>query len=796
MRMNKDETKRGRVTWVLMLMAGTLSSSLVAQDADFQLMNAIPDDMFVVTASRPHPQRQFLDDYWGQVWQAFEDSGTTGEVLELVLSFTDDEHRSKFNRIRKHFTGLAGNVQWSELGSKEVAFGERLAQPVRLDTVAGVMKVGGHSVVDEGVKYGVAVTGTVVPGEQVTNAGSVWIGPPDVVLLFRSDEDVARGGFDGLVEIFRATFAEIDRLAGTEFAFEELEVDGTSWVSLDLLQFDHGGPQMPISIGLHGDVVIATFGKQIREDVSGLLSGKGSKRSIADSPRFKAAFAALPPANDAIEFFDMQSLKGSLEIYVQTAVQGIGRDLAKRPNDDVVNSGQDFEANNLNRFALEAYGRGDSEKALQLAEAAHEANPRDSLVLYNLACFSSLVGQHEEALDWLEQAVEGGFHAPNKILGDSDLVALRDTDRFRATVEMAKSKARAEPQSWLNAAQTLIDRFLDSLAIIDYGATVYTTDGHATYSDSITVLVEGARDNPFYPVISATRPIQSFARHLPKETTSYSVSGASDLQPLYTYLEQSLAEVGPLGEKLLQDWEQLQTEWDLDVQKDVLGLLGGEVVTATFKLGSHQEWIWMAEVENQELATELLASALVILPIELGKMARENPMMSMAMLRSTPSRNKNLPGFHEVTFGMSPQASMFGVSEGWLVLGSSAEAVLLVQATAAGEHPNVLENESVVKAALFPKGSVARMTFADHSNDAVAAGTAIRTMSAVGGMMGAAIPDPEARTVLARIIGIIAGLAPVVESINFFDSTSSHMTFDGSVWLERSVTHYVDPETR
>jgi selenide,water dikinase len=37
---------------------------------------------------------------------------------------------------------------------------------------AGVMMLGGHSVADEGVKYGVAVTGTVKPGEQVTNAGA------------------------------------------------------------------------------------------------------------------------------------------------------------------------------------------------------------------------------------------------------------------------------------------------------------------------------------------------------------------------------------------------------------------------------------------------------------------------------------------------------------------------------------------------------------------------------------------------------------------------------------------------
>jgi selenide,water dikinase len=39
-------------------------------------------------------------------------------------------------------------------------------------TEAGVMMLGGHSVVDDGVKYGVAVTGLVRPGEQVTNAGA------------------------------------------------------------------------------------------------------------------------------------------------------------------------------------------------------------------------------------------------------------------------------------------------------------------------------------------------------------------------------------------------------------------------------------------------------------------------------------------------------------------------------------------------------------------------------------------------------------------------------------------------
>jgi len=48
---------------------------------------------------------------------------------------------------------------------------------------AGVLLLGGHSVVDEGIKFGVAVTGTVRPGSQVINGGAL---PGDVVYLTKS----------------------------------------------------------------------------------------------------------------------------------------------------------------------------------------------------------------------------------------------------------------------------------------------------------------------------------------------------------------------------------------------------------------------------------------------------------------------------------------------------------------------------------------------------------------------------------------------------------------------------------
>jgi tetratricopeptide (TPR) repeat protein len=760
MRTHENDKAHGRAASVLLVMAGLLSAPLVAQDDTFELMNAIPDDMFIVTASRPNPDRQFLDDYWMEVWNAFEASGTVGACYDLAVGLADADDRKEIERIKGRFTDLIGAVEWAHLASKETAFGERLHKPIPI------------------------------------HGGTAFIGPPDIVVMLRSDADTARSGFEGSVAILREVFAEIDRLAGTELQFEETDLHGTSFVSINLLQVEPSAPVLPIGIGLHDDVLILTFGDTIRSDVAGLLAGTGDARAISASPRYRAAFGSLPPADDAIEFFDMDNLKGALENYAELMVHGIGRDIEASASDDVVNAWQDDEANTLTKWANDAYRKGDHEKALKLTEAAYEVNPKDSVVLYNLACFNTLVGHEDVALDWLHKAVAGGFHAPNKISHDPDLSALHEDPRFDEAVEAARLEARSVPQGWLSAVETIADRCLASLDIIEYSATVHRTVGYATHSESIMVLADDAEDNAFYPVLAASRPIESFAKHLPKETVSYAVTGGTSLQPLYTFLEDSITETGPLGEKLLTDWNKMQQSWGVDVEHDVLGLLSGQSVQATFKLGAHEEWVWMGEVEDEEFAAEMLAMGLAAAPQVITELSKENPMMAMLGVRSWETRNEELAGFHEVMFGMSQQKTLAGVDDGWLVFGSSPEAVLLTRATAAGDHPNVLENTELMGAALAPEGPAIMVTFTDHAGDAAEAGNAIRSMAMVGGMIGGMIPEPDAQTIISRIIGIVSGLAPVVEAIDFYDTSSSHITFDGQTWRTRSVTHYADPNAR
>ena len=86
-------------------------------------------------------------------------------------------------------------------------------------------------------------------------------------------------------------------------------------------------------------------------------------------------------------------------------------DAVVHPNDVYRNAGINAKASKVNQQALDAYHGGDYAKALSLVKQAHEIEPKDTIMLYNLACFNALVGNRDEALDWLQKAVEAGFYA-------------------------------------------------------------------------------------------------------------------------------------------------------------------------------------------------------------------------------------------------------------------------------------------------------------------------------------------------------------------------------------------------
>jgi len=86
--------------------------------------------------------------------------------------------------------------------------------------------------------------------------------------------------------------------------------------------------------------------------------------------------------------------------------------------------------------------RSEYEKALEQYKKAMELEPKNSIVLYNIACTYSRMKKLEEALDALERCVEAGYRDVEWMEKDADLDNLRDEPRYKAVVRRLREEAK------------------------------------------------------------------------------------------------------------------------------------------------------------------------------------------------------------------------------------------------------------------------------------------------------------------------------------------------------------------
>jgi Flp pilus assembly protein TadD len=77
-------------------------------------------------------------------------------------------------------------------------------------------------------------------------------------------------------------------------------------------------------------------------------------------------------------------------------------------------------------YAIRRVPEGSVQKAAEVLRPAVDKFPKEATIPYNLACYSCVLGEEEEAMDWLREAVRrGGIKKIRAMaLGDDDLEPL------------------------------------------------------------------------------------------------------------------------------------------------------------------------------------------------------------------------------------------------------------------------------------------------------------------------------------------------------------------------------------
>jgi len=727
---------RSRVVGLIAVVAmvALVCPAAQAKGGKFTLPAAVPGDVFLCVAERHNPERDFLDQYWGEVWEALQASGVGTDLVDLVNSLLSEGQQDELERLKERASQLVAGVDWDQLDAREFAFGYRM------------------------------------PALQKTEGG-YNMGPPDMVFLFR-------GEAEGAAKVNKAAGEEMLQVERKELPGAKVGRLGMAWAPISL------------NVAVRSDVIVIAVGDPMLEETLGLLAGQGSKKAISADPRFASVFKKLPPAEDLMFFFDMQRMLGD--------IRGIAEEIIESemsPKESaVVNAYQNEDAVALNKEAVMAAQDGDHAKALELILKAHEADPADSVVMYNMSCFYCLTGSKEEALKWLGNAVDGGFNNPKLISADPDLKDLRGDPRYEAALAKATQVVANGQKGQAKAVHGILKRILDVPGIVDHIASIEYTDGYTTHAESMVVLAPDAGSKPFYDVVGKQQPLTTFDRYLPAETVSYSVSNGLDFAALYKFIEDSFHEAGPQGEEMWAYWTKKQQEWEIDVARDLTGWIDGQMVTVQIGQGMASTSVLMLKVTDEAMAREKVASAIEFASTAMKELAASNPMLGMYAPRTSPLTHEKLEGFYNLAFAMQPM--VWGVADGYLIFGTSADAVALCLETAAGDHPNIRSNKQVMAEALLPEGKFASVSFTDKRGLGQQLSVVLGMVSMAGMGIPMLIPDPDIRQAVVKVVGIVGKLSPVVAKINFYKSTAAYTTFDGKAWHTREVTHYQSPAER
>ncbi len=350
--------------------------------------------------------------------------------------------------------------------------------------------------------------------------------------------------------------------------------------------------------------------------------------------------------------------------------------------------------------------------------------------------------------------------------------AKQQISQLRGMVDFVRTAGQGNPNA--QRAAGLMELFFDEATFMDYEVTVEYTEGNLNRSAAYGKLLPGAEKKTLAKVFGSGKPFSDWRAWVPASAVSYSLSTGANLHPLYERIIDVIKERFPEAEPGLAKFEEIQSQIGVHLDRDLLQAFSGECVSISLpaakpSLVGGRGSVLAMRCQKPDRIRELLH--------QLVDKLKEHPAVAAQQLQLTKS--KEMEGFEELSalalagFGVKPA---IGFRDGWMMIGSNAEAVNAALATKAGKAPSIADADSFKQFHLKVEGPVHSISYKNTAED-------VRQVAAVLNQAGVIVPmvigmvgakaNPEDLKPVQEVLGLLPSVGKIVSKFDFLQAQLS-----------------------
>jgi hypothetical protein len=298
------------------------------------------------------------------------------------------------------------------------------------------------------------------------------------------------------------------------------------------------------------------------------------------------------------------------------------------------------------------------------------------------------------------------------------------------------------------------------------------------------VLRDDARNRPLYAVMFANPPVSDPLKYVPANATAFSVGNGIDLTALYRWITDFVKTNVPEGETGLAQLAAAEQQMGMSIEKDLIGWIQGGFVSVSLPgvtPSAPGQFALLLKVRDEAKAKEMIAKLDATLTGTLGP--------ALVVADAALPQATGFKTYSHQALAITGWKPVLGVHGGYLMLGSTPEALKSVLETGSGAQANVSKNERFAREGLAPSGNVVAVSFSDLTNLGDQLSQMLQGISMVGYFVPEAGKDPFVSTMLS----MLSKAGRVAKKLDFFSSTASVSTMEGKEMEVRMVTTFREP---